>query len=63
MKLVAEYLEQVIHFERMAAEATDPKLKESLKQQANAYRKLAEKRATELKLPPVNLPDILRPKQ
>jgi hypothetical protein len=63
VKLVAEYLEQVIHFERMAAEATDPNLKESLKHQANAYRKLAEKRAAELKLPPVNLPDVLRPKQ
>jgi hypothetical protein len=62
VKLVAEYLEQVIHFERMAAEATDPKLKESLKQQANAYRKLAEKRASELKLPPINLPAVIPPK-
>src|SRR5437764_5916595 len=39
---------------RMAAAATDPKLKDSLHNQAAAYRKLAEKRATELKLPPVN---------
>jgi hypothetical protein len=61
--MVAEYLEKVLHFERMAAEATDPKLKESLREQAAAYRKLAEKRAAELKLPPVNLPDVLRPKQ
>jgi hypothetical protein len=59
MKLIAEYLEQEVHFERMAAEATDPKLKESLQKQAAAYRKLAEKRAPELKLPPVNLPSAI----
>lgn len=56
MKLVAEYLEQAVHFHRMAAEATDPKLKESLEKQAAAYRKLADKRAAELNLPQVNLP-------
>ena len=60
MKLVAEYLEQAVRFNRMAAEATDPKLKESLEKQAAAYRKLAEKRAAELNLPPVNLP-VLAP--
>ncbi len=48
----------MVNFERMAAEATDPKLKESLKKQAEAYRKLAEKRAADLKLPPVNLPAV-----
>jgi hypothetical protein len=62
VKLVAEYLEQVIKFQRMAAEATDPKLKESLEQQASAYRKLAEKRAADLKLPPINLPTAIPPK-
>jgi hypothetical protein len=41
MKLVTEYLEQALHFHRMAAEATDPTLKESLERQAIAYRKLA----------------------
>ena len=56
VKLVAEYLEQAVRFNRMAAEATDPKLKESLEKQAAAYRKLADKRAAELNLPPVNLP-------
>ena len=63
MKLVAEYLEQVINFERMAAEATDPALKASFKQQATAYRKLAEKRAAEVKLPPINLPAVIPPKE
>lgn len=63
MKLVAEYLEHVLQFERMGAEATDPALKESLKQQAAAYRKLAEKRAASLKLPPINLPAVIPPKK
>jgi hypothetical protein len=44
MKLVAEYLERSVQFERMAAEADDPDLKQLL-EQATAYRKLAEKRA------------------
>jgi len=30
VKLIADYLEQAVKFYRMAAEATDPKLKESL---------------------------------
>ena len=46
----------------MAAEAADPKLKESLREQAIAYHKLAEKRAAEIKLPPVNLPAVPTPK-
>jgi hypothetical protein len=54
VKLIAEYLEQAVKFYRMAAEATDPKLKESLQKQGDAYRKLADKRAAQL--PPVNLP-------
>ena len=58
MKLVGEYLEEAIKFERMAAEATDLKLKEALESQATAYRKLADRRLTELKLPPVNLPAV-----
>ena len=45
----------------MAAEATDPKLKESLTNQAIAYRKLADKRAAAL--PPVNIPDVLKPNE
>ena len=59
MKLIADYLEQASKFYRMAAEATDPKLKEALTNQAIAYRKLADKRAAQL--PPVNLPDVIRP--
>jgi hypothetical protein len=44
MKMIAEYVEHAIQFERMATEATDPALKESLAKQAVAYRKLAAER-------------------
>lgn len=55
MKLVTEYLESVVHFERMANEADDPGLKAKLMQQATAYRKLAKKRAEQIgvALPPM----------
>ena len=52
MKLVAEYLERARQFERMADEASDPKLKDQLAQQGEAYRKLAAKRAAHLKTAP-----------
>ena len=58
VKLVAQYLEQAVQFARMAAEATDPQLRESLQKQALEYRKLADKRAAELKLPPIKLPAL-----
>jgi hypothetical protein len=45
MKMIAEYLEHALQFEKMAAEATDPALKEALGKQAVAYRKLAAERA------------------
>ena len=54
MKMLAEYLENAIKFEKMAAEEKDAKLKEHFEKQAVAYRKLAEKRAKDygLKSPP-----------
>jgi len=57
MKLVAEYLQQAVQFERMAEEADNPALKEQLLKQAKDYRKLAQKRAALLGLPqPPSLP-------
>jgi hypothetical protein len=47
MKMLAEYLENAIKFEKMAADEPDAKLKEHFEKQAAAYRKLAEKRAKE----------------
>jgi hypothetical protein len=51
MKLVAEYLDRALQFERMADATQDPQLREQLTQQAAAYRKLATKRALRLGLP------------
>jgi hypothetical protein len=45
MKMLAEYLEKAIAFERMAADEKDAKLKADLEKQAAAYRKLAVQRA------------------
>jgi hypothetical protein len=45
VKMIAEYLEHALQFERMAAEAADPSLKASLGSQAVAYRNLAAERA------------------
>jgi hypothetical protein len=50
MKLILEYLEHAIQFERMAAEATDATLKARMLEQAKAYRRLAKERAKRLKI-------------
>jgi hypothetical protein len=54
MKLVAEYLEHALNFERMATNEKNPGVKAAFEQQAAAYRRLAEKRAeiAGLQLPP-----------
>ena len=54
MKMLAEYLENAVQFEQMAADEKDPKLKAEFERQAASYRKLAEKRAKEygLDMPP-----------
>jgi hypothetical protein len=54
MKMLAEYVENAIKFEKMAAEERDAKLKEYFEKQAVAYRKLAKKRAKDygLNIPP-----------
>ena len=51
MKMVAEYLEHALNFERLALDETEPKLKEQLSEQPAAYRKLAAERAKRLGLP------------
>jgi hypothetical protein len=52
MKMVAEYLENALQFEQMAAEATDEEFKQTLLAQARAYRRLADERAKVLNRPP-----------
>jgi len=54
MDLVLRYLENAAQLKRLAAIENDPKLKAELDKQAEAYRKLAEKRAQDRKL---SLPD------
>ena len=56
MKMIAEYLEHALQFERMAAETADPKLKNSFTEQAVAYRKLASERAKRHGLQPTTQP-------
>lgn len=51
MKMVAEYLERVHEFERLAENTDDPKLKKQFLDQAAAYTKLVQKRAVQLGLP------------
>src|SRR5581483_7982641 len=48
MKLVTEYLEHAVQFERLAAAEKDSKLRAELEHQAGAYHKLAAQRAKQL---------------
>ncbi|WP_171947767.1 hypothetical protein [Bradyrhizobium erythrophlei] len=45
MKLLTEYIEHALQFERLAAEESDLALKAQFAQQAKEYRKLAAARA------------------
>jgi hypothetical protein len=60
MKLVTEYLAEAAKFERMAEDAISDDARVAFKNQAEAYRKLAIKRAQESGLP---LGDSLREEQ
>jgi hypothetical protein len=53
MKMLAEYVENAIKFEKLAAEEKNPAVKADFEKQAAAYRKLAEQRAKKygLKMP------------
>ncbi len=53
MKMIAEYLEKALDFERLAAAENIPELKASLLKQAQAYRKMAADRALREKLTPL----------
>jgi hypothetical protein len=45
MLKLSEYLENVRQFERLAADEINPAIKAQFEKQAEAYRKLAERRA------------------
>lgn len=60
VKLVTEYLEHAIRFERMAEESADRAFKRGCQEQAAAYRKLAAQRAKQLNIPLPNPPPALK---
>jgi hypothetical protein len=57
MKMLNEYLEHAITFERMASREDDPALKSQFEKQAAAYSKLAHQRAAQYGLPVPSPPD------
>ncbi len=56
MKLLNEYLDHALSFERMAADELKPEIRAQFEQQAAAYRKLAAERAERYGLPAPSLP-------
>jgi hypothetical protein len=56
MKMLTEYLDHALAFERIAAQETNPEVKAQFEGQAAAYRKLAADRAARYGLPPPSLP-------
>jgi hypothetical protein len=57
MKMLSEYLEHALTFERMAADETDRTLKAQFQSQADAYRKLAAERAKQYGMPMPSEPE------
>jgi hypothetical protein len=52
MKMIAEYLEHALQFERLAAYEENPEVKTVFEKQADTYRKIAKERANKLGLQP-----------
>ena len=59
MKLLTEYLERAVSLERLAANEQESQFKRALLHQAEAYRKLADKRAEDYGLPSPSPPELL----
>ena len=58
MKMLTEYLERAVEFEKLAASEQNETFKAVLLKQAAAYRKLAAKRAEEYGLPAPSPPEV-----
>jgi hypothetical protein len=56
MKMLNEYLDHALSFERLAAEESNANLKAQFEKQAQAYRQLATERAARYGLPPPSPP-------
>jgi hypothetical protein len=57
MKMLTEYLERALEFEKLAASEHNEAFKAQLLNQAAAYRKMAEKRAEQYGLPKPSPPE------
>jgi hypothetical protein len=57
MKLLTEYVEHALQFERLAAQEGDPDLKAQFEKQAADYRKLVTELAERYGLPPPSPPE------
>jgi hypothetical protein len=60
MKLLTEYLEHALTFERMASDEENTELRLRFEEQAAAYRKLVAKRAARYGLPPPSPPRSIK---
>jgi hypothetical protein len=60
MKLLTEYLEHALQFERLAAEESNPELRAQFESQAAAYRKLVAERTERYGLPPQSQPEAIK---
>jgi hypothetical protein len=56
MKLLTEYLDHAVSFERMAAQENNPEVRVQFEKQAAAYRNLAAERAARYGLPAPSVP-------
>jgi|UPI000480029D hypothetical protein len=60
MKMLTEYLDRAVEFERLAASEENEAFRSVLLRQAAAYRHLAEKRAEQYGLPKPSAPEVLQ---
>jgi hypothetical protein len=63
MKLLAEYVEHALSFDRMAAQENNREVRAQFEKQAEAYRKLTAERAARYGLSDPSLPPPSRPLQ
>jgi hypothetical protein len=63
MKLLGEYLERALSFERMAAQEENLEIRRQFEHQAAAYRKLAAERASRYGLPAPSPPQEIDRRQ
>jgi DICT domain-containing protein len=61
MKMIAEYLEHALNFERLAAQENNPEIRAQFETQAAAYRKLVAERAAKYGLPAPSSPLLRAP--